>query len=185
MGSPSMFLFCFWPHTFSLNPLFFPLPQRRIHYAQQAQVAANAGKPPDGHPLRGTPPSPGTYEAAVELSEAQAAAAAAAAAVLGQPYPTADPSQQQQQQQQQPQQPPPPQNDFRARFQRSLVTPSPFGTFALPPAQPSAPADGIDPHLGATEQSPSATATAATAIDPELGQARGEAEGVAGRLERG
>ncbi|KAN0116586.1 hypothetical protein V8E52_005730 [Russula decolorans] len=162
--------------------------QRRIHYAQQAQVAANAGKPPEGHPLGGPPPPPpATFAAAVELSDAQAA---------GQPYSTADPSQQQQQQQQQrPQPPPPPQaNDFRARFHRSLVAPSPFGTFAPPPpppppAQPGAPADGIDPHLGATEQSPKVTAAAAAvaaaaAIDPELGQAQDEAE-VVRRLERG
>jgi len=96
------------------------------------------------------------------LGEAQAA---------GQPFPAPDPSQQ-----------PPQANDFRARFHRSLVAPSPFRTFA-PPPQPGAPADGIDPHLGAAEQTPKVSATAA--IDPELGQARGEAEGVVGRLERG
>ncbi|KAI0269012.1 hypothetical protein BGY98DRAFT_1091442 [Russula aff. rugulosa BPL654] len=154
--------------------------QRRIHYAQQAQVAASAGKPPDGHPLGGAPPPPATFAAAVELGDAQAA---------GHPYPTADPSQQQQQQQQQQRPPPPqpPQNDFRERFHRSLVAPSPFGTFAPPPppppppAQPGAPADGIDPHLGTTEQSPKVTTAAA--IDPELGQARSEAE-VIGQLER-
>ncbi|KAF8487925.1 hypothetical protein F5888DRAFT_1758018 [Russula emetica] len=158
--------------------------QRRIHYAQQAQVAASAGKPPDGHPLGGAPPPPpppATFAAAVELSDAQAA---------GHPYPTADPNHQQQPQQQRPPQPPPPQaNDFRARFHRSLIAPSPFGTFAPPPPPPPAPADGIDPHLGTTEQSPKvaaavAAAAAAAAIDPELGQARSEAE-VVGRLERG
>ncbi|KAH9025560.1 hypothetical protein EDB84DRAFT_1504258 [Lactarius hengduanensis] len=77
---------------------------------------------------------------------------------------------------------PPQANDFRARFHRSLVAPSPFRSFA--PPQPSAPADGIDPHLGA-EQSPKAAVAAATAaaaavasaIDPKRGQARGEAEG--------
>jgi hypothetical protein len=171
-------------HTFLLNPfLYQPPPQRRLHYAQHAQVAANVGKPPDGHPLGGAPPPPATFAAAVEMGDAQA---------TGQPYQTADPSQQQQQQQQQPPQPPLPQaNDFRARFHRSLVAPSPFGTFAPPPpAQSGAPADGIDPHLGATEQSPKVAAaavvvSAAAAIDPELGQARGEAEGVVGRLERG
>jgi hypothetical protein len=183
-----------WDHQvlsyFPNQPLLTPSIQlqRRIHYAQQAQVAANAGKPPEGHPLGGPPPPPpATFAAAVELSDAQAA---------GQPYSTADPSQQQQQQQQQrPQPPPPPQaNDFRARFHRSLVAPSPFGTFAPPPpppppAQPGAPADGIDPHLGVTEQSPKVTAAAAVvaaaaAIDPELGQAQDEAE-VVRRLERG
>jgi hypothetical protein len=175
--------------TLSHLSLFSPLSiqlQRRIHYAQQAQVAASAGKPPDGHPLGGPPPPPppppATFAAAVELGDAQAA---------GQPYPTADPSQQQQQQQQRPPPPPPPQNDFRARFHRSLVAPSPFGTFAPPPpppppaAQPGAPADGIDPHLGATDQSPKVAAAAvAAAIDPELGQVQDEAE-VVRRLERG
>ena len=168
MGSSGAFLSLSFGHYNPLSPR--TLLQRRIHYAQQAQVA---GKPPDGHPL-GPPPPPATFAAAVELADAQAA---------GQPYP-ADPSQQQQQQQQQqPPPPPPPQNDFRARFHRSLVAPSPFGTFA-PQAQPGAPADGIDPHLGAAEPSPKVNATATSAIDPELGQARGEAEGVVGRLER-
>ena len=137
--------------------------QRRLHFAQQV---AGAGKPPDGHPLEDPPPSPATFAAAVGLSEAQAAA---------QSFAAADPNQ-----------PPPPQaNDFRARFHRSLVAPSPFRTFV--PPQPVAPTDGIDPHLGAAEQAPktSATVAAAAAIDPELGQARGEAEGVVGRLERG
>ncbi|KAH9955257.1 hypothetical protein BC827DRAFT_1271881 [Russula dissimulans] len=141
--------------------------QRRLHYAQQAQVAAGAGKPPDGHPLAEAPPPPppATFAAAVELGDAQAA---------GQPFPPSDPGQ-----------PPPQANDFRARFHRSLVAPSPFRTFA--PPQPGTPADGIDPHLGAAEQTPkvSAAVTTAAAIDPELGQARGEAEGVVGRLERG
>jgi hypothetical protein len=86
---------------------------------------------------------------------------------------------------------PPQANDFRARFHRSLVAPSPFRSFAPPPtAQPGAPADGIDPHLGAEQSPPKAAAAAAaavavSAIDPKLGQARGEAEGVVGRLERG
>jgi hypothetical protein len=107
------------------------------------------------------------------LGEAQAAAAAAAAAA--QPFPPTDPNQ------------PPQANDFRARFHRSLVAPSPFRNFV--PPQQGTPADGIDPHLGA-EQPPkpsttAAAAVAAAAIDPELGQVRGEAEGVVGRLERG
>ena len=41
--------------------------------------------------------------------------------------------------------------------------------------------DGIDPHLGAAEQSPK---VAAAAIDPELGQSHSEPE-VVGQLERG
>jgi len=136
---------------------------------------AGAGKPPDGHPLGDPPPPPAPFATSVELSEAQAAAAAAAAA--GQAFATADPNQ--------PPPPPPQANDFRARFHRSLVAPSPFRTFV--PPQPVAPADGIDPHLGAADQAPKTTAvvSAGSAIDPELGQARGEAEGVVGRLERG
>ena len=156
------------PSTYRFTPPL--LRQRRLHYAHQAQAAAGAGKPPDGHPLgEGPPPAP--FTTAVDMGDAQVTAA--------QPFPPTDPNQ------------PPQANDFRARFHRSLVAPSPFRSFA-PPTQPSAPADGIDPHLGA-EQSPpkAATATAAattgavSAIDPKLGQARGEAEGVVGRLERG
>ena len=147
-----------------------------MHYAHQAQAAAGAaGKPPDGHPLGDGPPPPAPF---ADMGEPP------------QPFPPpTDPNQ------------PPQANDFRARFHRSLVAPSPFRSFAPPPPpppqQPGAPADRIDPHLGA-EQSPKAVAVAAaaaaataaavaaaSAIDPKLGQARGEAEGVVGRLERG
>ena len=167
-------------HSTPQNPLAYALPcrptekssQRRLHYAHHAQAA---GKPPDGHPLGEAPPPPTPFATAVDMSDAQVAA---------QPFPPTDPNQ------------PPQANDFRARFHRSLVAPSPFRSFA--PPQPSTPADGIDPHLGA-EQSPKAVAAAtaaaaaataaavaaASAIDPKLGQARGEAEGVVGRLERG
>ncbi|KAI9446042.1 hypothetical protein H4582DRAFT_2107875 [Lactarius indigo] len=105
--------------------------QRRLHYAHQAQAVAGAGKPPDGHPLGEAPP-PAPF----------------AATVAPPPFPPTDPNQ------------PPQANDFRARFHRSLVAPSPFRSFA--PPQPGAPADGIDPHLGA-EQSPKAAVAAATA----------------------
>ncbi|KAI9454421.1 hypothetical protein F5148DRAFT_428639 [Russula earlei] len=46
--------------------------QRRLHYAQQGQAAAGAGKPPDGQPLGevAPPPPPHTYAAAVELGDA-------------------------------------------------------------------------------------------------------------------
>jgi hypothetical protein len=159
--------------TSSFSDLCFSS-QRRLHYAHQAQAAAGAGKPPDGHPLGEAPPPPAPFATAVDMGDAQ---------VAPQPFPPTDPNQ------------PPQANDFRARFHRSLVAPSPFRSFA--PPQPGAPADGIDPHLGA-EQSPKAVAAAAaaaaataaavaaaSAIDPKLGQARGEAEGVVGRLERG
>ncbi|KAI9512215.1 hypothetical protein F5148DRAFT_1279937 [Russula earlei] len=50
--------------------------QRRLHYAQQAQAAAGAGKPPDGQPLGevAPPPPPHTYAATVELGDAQTTA---------------------------------------------------------------------------------------------------------------
>ncbi|KAF7966049.1 hypothetical protein HWV62_40260 [Athelia sp. TMB] len=71
--------------------------------------------------------------------------------------------------------------DFRTRFQRSLVAPSPFravtsDTQATTPSSTTAsnasgpPSDGIDSHLSGDLS--------------DLGQARGEAEGVVGRLER-
>ncbi|KAI0306247.1 hypothetical protein B0F90DRAFT_1688306 [Multifurca ochricompacta] len=160
--------------------------QRRLHYAQQAQAAAGVGKSSDGHPLGEAPPPPSPYATAVDMNDAQAAAAAAAAvaaaaaaAAGAQPFTTGDPPQA---------------NDFRARFHRSLVAPSPFRSFAPTQQQPGVtPADGIDPHLGTEQISNKAAVpngagavavTAAVAIDPELGQARGEAEGVVGRLEQ-
>jgi hypothetical protein len=69
-----------------------------LHYAQQAQAAAGAHKPPDGHLLSNAPPVPATFAAVVELGKAQAAtaatattaAAAAAAVAARQPFPTTD-----------------------------------------------------------------------------------------------
>ena len=59
----------------------------------------------------------------------------------GHPFVTGDPSQ-------------PSPNDFRARFHRPLVAPSPFRSFtndtqtsATPPSAGSGPTDSIDPHL--------------------------------------
>jgi len=79
-------------------------------------------------------------------------------------------------------------SDFRTRFQRPLVAPSPFRTFTADtqtttPTSTSTsnasgpPSDGIDPHHpeGRTQHADSS----------DLVQARGEAEGVVGRLERG
>ncbi|KAI9461157.1 hypothetical protein F5148DRAFT_1316370 [Russula earlei] len=81
--------------------------QRRLHYAQQAQAAAGAGRPPDGQPLGevAPPPPPHTYPAAVELGDAQTTA---------QPFPPPDPNQHSM----------PQANDSRALFHRSLLTPS-------------------------------------------------------------
>ncbi|KAH9917616.1 uncharacterized protein B0H18DRAFT_1033977 [Fomitopsis serialis] len=112
----------------------------------------------------------------------------------------------------------PPPNDFRARFHRSLVAPSPFRSVLVggdnqqqppPPApQPtagtsasasvSAPGDTINPALSTNAPHPHAhplphpseppqhpnPLTIVAGIDPQLGQARDEAAGVAGKLER-
>ncbi|KAI0263450.1 hypothetical protein BC834DRAFT_924948 [Gloeopeniophorella convolvens] len=139
--------------------------QRRMHYAQQAQVAAAGGKPPDAHAhtLGDAPPPPPPPPGAFELGDA-AGGGSGGAGPFGGPEP---PGQS-------------PASDFRARFHRSLVAPSPFRSFA-----PPTPADGIDPQLDAVEVAKTPAGAAAPAIDPELGQARGEAEGVVGRLERG
>ncbi|THH14941.1 hypothetical protein EW146_g5465 [Bondarzewia mesenterica] len=158
--------------------------QRRMHYAQQAQAqvqqaqaqaqqaAANSVKGPDGHPLAEAAPS-APYPNVPMPDHAPPA-----------PYP-GDPSQ-------------PPPNDFRARFQRPLVAPSPFRQFAAADTRPagngsatgSTPSvtasDSIDPHLQAAAQAvTTGDAQHKNSIDPELGQAMGEAEGVVGRLERG
>ncbi|KDQ61285.1 hypothetical protein JAAARDRAFT_32285 [Jaapia argillacea MUCL 33604] len=84
-----------------------------------------------------------------------------------------------------PSQPPP--TDFRARFHRPLVAPSPFQAPTVAPSTPSShsgsgpPSDPIDPNLtGQGEEQPRRR----DSLDPELGQARGEAQGVAGKLER-
>ncbi|KAF9242012.1 hypothetical protein BU15DRAFT_72948 [Melanogaster broomeanus] len=87
---------------------------------------------------------------------------------------------------------PPHASEFRARFHRSLVAPSPFRNFnpgdsatSTPTSTPGSgpPSDPIDPHLsgvvlGTGDSRPKA------AIDPDFGQAKGEAEGVVGKLER-
>ncbi|KAI0782250.1 hypothetical protein C8Q75DRAFT_788095 [Abortiporus biennis] len=61
-------------------------------------------------------------------------------------------------------------NDFRARFHRPLVAPSPFQAQPHPPPPPPPPPQDAS---GRTD-----------ALDPQLGQARDEAAGVAGKLER-
>ena len=104
-------------------------------------------------------------------------------------------------------------NDFRARFHRPLVAPSPFrssitvggsGTqegapqpqqqqppmsASAPPGGPPPPpaVNGADPGALAGqpgEQRPPTVPNGGPAIDPQLGQARDEAAGVAGKLER-
>jgi len=141
--------------------------QRRIHYAHQA---ANGHKAPDGTNV--ADPAAASYPPGITYVH--------------------DPSQA-------------PQNDFRARFHRPLVAPSPFRSAIVSAAesqQPSASSapstsasgsapvgpsgDTMDPHMSTTnpgEQRPTLL-SAVAGIDPELGQARDEAAGVAGKLER-
>ena len=108
-----------------------------------------------------------------------------------------------------PSQPPP--NDFRARFHRQLTAPSPFRTGIVTPdgqAQPGTitasssgaasastsgsvqQGEGIDSNVPASantnnaEHRPGPGQLGGLTIDPQLGQARDEAAGVAGKLER-
>ncbi|RDX49839.1 hypothetical protein OH76DRAFT_1403441 [Lentinus brumalis] len=79
-------------------------------------------------------------------------------------------------------------NDFRARFHRPLVAPSPFRSSIVPGSAPqeSAPQPQMSasappaPVVNGTEPVSANPPT----IDPQLGQARDEAAGVAGKLER-
>ncbi|KAI0717614.1 hypothetical protein C8Q72DRAFT_789603 [Fomitopsis betulina] len=152
--------------------------QRRMNYAHHA-----ANKPPDGSapgdPNNGPPPPPPGYPM---------------------PFVSHDPSQ-------------PPPNDFRARFHRPLVAPSPFrsalvgdgqpqqppsappqqsASTSAPPAgaPPPPPADTINPAMSTNaphphpQGEPPRQMAIVPGIDPQLGQARDEAAGVAGKLER-
>ena len=65
-------------------------------------------------------------------------------------------------------------NDFRARFHRSLIAPSPFGAAG---AEGTNGETGLDPHL-------TTKSAVAMAMDAQLGQARDEAASVAGKLDR-
>ncbi|KAI1791752.1 hypothetical protein LXA43DRAFT_392584 [Ganoderma leucocontextum] len=156
--------------------------QRRMHYAQ-----AHVPKAPDGSTL---PDPNGPYG---QLGEH----------VPGHPY-AHDPAQA---------------NDFRARFHRPLVAPSPFRSAIVasgsapgpqegsappqqqsasappgvpsaappppPPPPPGPPAtNGIDDALAGTSEQGAISNPPPPAIDPQLGQARDEAAGVAGKLER-
>lgn len=87
-------------------------------------------------------------------------------------------------------------NDFRARFHRPLVAPSPFRTGVMsadPQQQPnmassSASAASITAANTSTAQgsvpAPESMDTSGANLDPQLGQARDEAVGVAKQLER-
>lgn len=87
-------------------------------------------------------------------------------------------------------------NDFRARFHRPLVAPSPFRTGVMsadPQQQPNMPsasasaANIAGANSSAAQGSVTATESMDTSganLDPQLGQARDEAAGVAKQLER-
>ncbi|KAH9484472.1 hypothetical protein JR316_0003954 [Psilocybe cubensis] len=137
--------------------------QRRMHYAEQ--VAKNGGQPP---------PMPPPY--GVEMSHDPSAPPP--------PHPFPHPGG-----------PPPPTdpnqagNDFRARFHRSIIVPTPFRTTftdaaqqqqqqqqqqpqppastATPSSSGSAPAEAIDPHLAATNGSNSTSTSTSTATKSE------------------
>lgn len=100
---------------------------------------------------------------------------------------------------------PPPANDFRARFHRQLTAPSPFRTGIVPPdsqaqsvsSSTAASAstsgsvqntgDGMDPNASSSTSTSGEQRSGqlgGLTIDPQLGQARDEAVGVAGKLER-
>lgn len=118
-----------------------------MHYAEQ--VAKNGGQPP------GMPPPYG-----VDLSQHDPQAPP--------PFPhpngpgPADPNQQAAA------------NDFRARFHRSIIAPTPFrtsytadsvtaSTTTPSSGSTSAPADAIDPHLATNGSAPTTTTTTTTA----------------------
>lgn len=85
-------------------------------------------------------------------------------------------------------------SEFRARFHRPLVAPSPFRNFnggdsatattSTPTSTPGSgpPSDSIDPHLSGVVMSPN-DSRQKVSLDPDFGQAK-EAEGIVGRLER-
>jgi len=133
--------------------------QRRIHFAHNA---TNAPKPPDGTTVPdGTVASP--YNA-----------------MTAHPY-VHDPTQGSP-------------NDFRARFHRPLVAPSPFrtGVMGADPQQQNiasssaSTANMTGTNPGATQGVPAGEPldTSGNNLDPQLGQARDEAVGVAKQLER-
>ncbi|RPD56408.1 hypothetical protein L226DRAFT_491585 [Lentinus tigrinus ALCF2SS1-7] len=132
--------------------------QRRMHYAQAQHAPPKA---PDGAPL----PDPNAPYNAMAEHVAQ-----------GHPY-VHDPAQA---------------NDFRARFHRPLVAPSPFRSSIVPGSAPQEGAAQPQMSASAPPGGPSAPTANGTeppppnqpAIDPQLGQARDEAAGVAGKLER-
>lgn len=134
--------------------------QRRMHYAQQAAAkAADGSMPgPSGPPFPNVDMNDPSANAFNDSSQAHA-------------------------------------NEFRARFHRPLVAPSPFRNFSAgdsatattstPTSTPGSgpPSDPIDPHLTGVVIA-SGDSRQKVTLDTDFGQAKGEAEGVVGRLER-
>ncbi|KAG6331254.1 hypothetical protein ID866_7839 [Astraeus odoratus] len=134
--------------------------QRRMHYAQQAAAKAADGslQGPSGAPFPSVDMSDPAANGFNDSSQAHA-------------------------------------SEFRARFHRPLVAPSPFRNFnggdsatattstptSTPGSGPSS--ESIDPHLSGVVITPGEPRQK-VALDTDFGQAKGEAEGIAGRLER-
>lgn len=151
-----------------------------MHYGHHA----NAPKPPDGSSVQdqgsasgGAPSAYGSLAdqggiapSASTLSSAAAAAAAAAAASMSNAgvSPFVHES-----------------NDFRARFHRPLIAPSPFRS-AMDGAHGAGGVNGVVEGQGDTGLDPHLTTKSAVAMamDAQLGQAREEAASVAGKLDR-
>ena len=131
-----------------------------MHYAQNAAAAAAAPKPPEGVPDGSVPQYPPMNAHAVNASINHA---------VNQQYLHDQGSP----------------NDFRARFHRPLVAPSPFRMGpeqqqAIAAAAAAVAAAGAAAAAAAAEQPLDPNSN----LDPQLGQARDEAVGVAKQLER-
>jgi len=133
--------------------------QRRLHYAQQTTDAAKSPGPI---------PGPSSTYAPVDQHMSNGTSSTSYANEHAHPQQSA--------------------SEFRTRFQRPLVAPSPFRTFTAdtqtttPTSTGTSnasgpPSDGIDPHL--SEGRPPLRVDSS-----DLMKARSEAEGVVGRLER-
>lgn len=145
-----------------------PRTQRRMHYSHHH--AASAPKPPDGSagpdPSAASGSAPNGYGSLADHTGQQQSNSIAPSASSLQPPPTTasamNPFVHES-------------NDFRARFHRSLIAPSPFG--GAPGAEGQQGDTGLDPHL-------TTKSAVAMAMDAQLGQARDEAASVAGKLDR-
>ncbi|KAH8099651.1 hypothetical protein BXZ70DRAFT_942728 [Cristinia sonorae] len=152
--------------------------QRRMHYAHHP---ANAPKPPDGSNVpdqsSGSASAPSGYGSLADHASAQGTmqpsasslsnAASSMSSAGVNPFATSHDS-----------------NDFRARFHRPLIAPSPFrSAMEATHGGPNGVVEGtqgdtgLDPHL-------TTKSGVVLAMDAQLGQAREEAASVAGKLDR-